>query len=393
MKWLLGNVRCCWFLIRSSYGHEVALLFVVHTEALSVMQQLTAKEKFQPGFSAVCLTEQVCIHFMWVTLAIACRHSCCDLLTCSFSSVGYLDLCKSLKVEIKYKSGMRQTTLKSLKKSCSLPPSSKKTHPFSDLSLILKTCLQSWLKQYEKLFHKCMCMSTFMSTSCVCRHKWAKVGLMSGSHTCLSPESTCWANFDPFRASCREFKGSERANERLEGHRWEMPPEECMLLFHWFYGNMDRNDTVKVGFHLTPNQTGRKWDGDSHCLSAFSRKRGWEKVKGEEKKNAVLIFWSLHFPSGLVSNKLPRPHPCTHQSHYPSPPSWRHWVNSAVCRETRINNIMRLLMMSSVFVCMCICLLAVFCLEFTCSDELALTQESYKIQGGIRNTLQKHIMK
>lgn len=136
------------------------------------------------------------------------------------------------------------------------------------------------------------------ATSCVCRHKWAKAGLMSGSNTCLSPESTCWANFDPFRASCHEFKGSERANERLEGHRWEMPPEECMLLFHWFYGNMHHNDTVKVGFHLTSNQTGRKWDGDSHCFSVFSRRssgKRWRVGEGgrKEKRCFNLLIPSL----------------------------------------------------------------------------------------------------
>lgn len=118
-------------------------------------QKLSAQEKFQPGFSFVCLTEQVCIRLMWVTSGIACRHSCCDLLTCSFSSMGYLDLCKSLKAEIKYKSGMRQTTLKSHVPS--LPPARKPT----DLSLILKTCLQSRLKQYKKFLHECMC--TFIS--------------------------------------------------------------------------------------------------------------------------------------------------------------------------------------------------------------------------------------
>lgn len=67
------------------------------------------------------------------------------------------------------------------------------------------------------------------------------------------------------------------------------------------------------------------------------RRVGWWRSGGGEgvgEKSAVLIFWSLHFPSGLVSNKLPRTHPCTHHTHYPPPPTRRHWVNSTVCRET-----------------------------------------------------------
>lgn len=102
-------------------------------------------------------------------------------------------------------------------------------------------------------------------------------------------------------------------------------------------------------------------------LDMFSGRGGlgkrWRVGEGGRKKSAVLIFWSLHFPSGLVSNKLPRTHPCTHQSHYPSPPSRRHWVNSTVCRETKNqqhNETADDELGVCVYVPACKCLLAVF---------------------------------
>ena len=102
-------------------------------------------------------------------------------------------------------------------------------------------------------------------------------------------------------------------------------------------------------------------------LSCAEKRAGKRVGEGKKKKEkAVLIFWSLHFPSGLVSNKLPRTHPCTHQSHYASPPSLRHWVNSTVCRETKNqqhNETADDELDVCVCVCMCMCVCARVCFK------------------------------
>lgn len=110
-------------------------------------------------------------------------------------------------------------------------------------------------------------------------------------------------------------------------------------------------------------------------------------MKGEK---AGLIFWSLHFPSGLISNKLPRTHPCTHQSHYPSPPTWRHRVNSTVCREMK-NQQHNETADDELGVCVCVCVYPRFkCFAWNLLAQIRVwISPDSREHGSMRNALQQ----